>query len=124
MSLHRLIDVQGGKRLHVKSGQPHCADDCHAERMSWVLESGLNVNTLTVGCFESLLHQGAMRNYVNVPLLEIRNLVLTFADYDFNDSLFEPFRLTFEPVDFLCQRLASFTSSRQFRFLESNIRLR
>ena len=65
-----------------------------------------------------------MTNYVNVPFLKIRNFVLALADYDFDDSLLKPFRLTLEPIDFFCQRLSFFTSSKQFRFFQPNVRLR
>ena len=88
--LHRLVDVERGKALHVEARQPHGADDRDAERMLRVLERGLDIDALAVARLEALLHQGAMRDDVETPLLEIGDLVLRLADDDLDDRFVEP----------------------------------
>ena len=74
--LHRLVDVERREAFHVEAGQPHGADDRDAERMLRVLERRLHIHALAVAVFEALLHQGAVRNDVEAPLLEVGDLVL------------------------------------------------
>ena len=88
--LHRLVDVERGQALHVEAGQPHGADDRHAERMLRVLERRLDIDALAIARLEALLHQGAMRDDVKAPFLEVGDLVLCLADDDLDDRLVEP----------------------------------
>ena len=56
--LHRLVDVQRGEALHVEAGQPHRADDRHAEWMIRVLERGLDIDALAVAASRSPASSG------------------------------------------------------------------
>ena len=92
VGLHRLVDVERRQALHVEAGQPHGADDGDAERMLRVLEGGLDVHALAVRRLEALLHQRAVRDDVEAPLLEVGDLVLRLADDDLDDGLVQPVR--------------------------------
>jgi hypothetical protein len=54
------------------------------------LEGGLDIDALAIARVEALLHQGAMRDDVETPFLEVCNLVLRLADDDLDDRLVEP----------------------------------
>src|ERR1019366_2355773 len=97
--LHRLVDVKRGEALDIEAGQPHGAYDGHPEWMLRGLEGYLNIHPL-VSNLEALLHPGAMRDDVEVPLLKIGNLILCFADDDPDNRLFHPFRLTAKEFKF------------------------
>ena len=90
---HRLVDIKRGEALHVEARQPHRADDRDAERMLRVLEGCLDVDASAVGRLETLLHQGAMRDDIEVPFFEVGDFILGFADNDFDDRLVEPLGL-------------------------------
>ena len=100
MRLHRLVQIQRGQALHVKAGQPHGADDGDPERMLGVLEGQLDVNALAAGGLETLLHQRAVRDDVEVPFPEIGDFVLRLADDDLDQRLVHPVGLGLEPVGF------------------------
>ena len=87
--LHRLVDVERGQAFHVEARQPHGADDRDAERMLRVLKA-VSTSTRLPSPLEALLHQGAMRDDVEAPLLEVGDLVLRLADDDLDDRLVEP----------------------------------
>jgi hypothetical protein len=55
-----------------------------------VLECGFNINPLPIAYLEPLLHQGTMRDDVEPPFLEIRDLVLCLANDDLDNRLVEP----------------------------------
>ena len=104
--LHRLVDVERREALHVEAGQPHGADDGDAERMLRVLERRLHIHPLAVADLEALLHQGAVRDDVEAPLLEVGDLVLRLADDDLDDRLLHPLRLALQPGQLLRRRVA------------------
>ena len=96
VGLHRLVDVKRRETLHVKAGQPHRANNSDTERVLWGLESGFDIYALAVSRIEALLHQGAMRDDVEAPFLEVGDLILRFADDDLDDRLIKPRGLCFQ----------------------------
>ena len=93
VGLHRLVDVERRQALHVEAGQPHRADDRDAEGMLRVLEGVIDGDSLAVGRLEAGLHHHPVRDDVEVPLLEVADLVLRLADDDLDDRAVHPLRL-------------------------------
>ncbi len=103
---HRLVDVQRRQAFDVEAGQPHGADDRHAERVLRIFERRLHVHALAVRRLEALLHPGTMGNDVETPFPEIPDLVLRLADDDLDDRLVEPGGLGQQAVALRLQALA------------------
>jgi hypothetical protein len=85
VGLHRLVDVERRQALHVEAGQPHGADDGDAEGMLRVLE-GDSTAPLAVRRLEARFMTRPVRDDVDAPLLEVRDLVLSLADDDLDDG--------------------------------------
>ena len=71
----------------------------------------LDIDALAVTRLEALLHQSAMRDDVEIPLLEIGDLVLRFADDDLDDRFVEPVGLGLQFRCLLREAPARLTSS-------------
>ena len=75
--------------------------------MRRVLERGLHIHSLTVGCLEAPLHTVTVRDDVEAPLREVPDLVLGFADDDLDDCLVQPVRLGRQPLRLLAKRVTA-----------------
>ena len=108
VGLHRLVDVERRQALDVEAGQPHRADDRDPERMLGILEGDPRRPPASPsGVSKPCLHHGAVRNDVEAPLLEIRDLVLRLADDDLDDGLLHPLCLARSCLDLLGRRSRS-----------------
>lgn len=73
VGLHGLVEVHRSQRLHIEAREPHGADEHDAQRVVRILELVVQA---------ALLHLHPMRTDIEVPFLEVRDLVLLLADDD------------------------------------------
>ena len=78
VALHRLVEIQCRERRHIKSRQPHGADEHQAQRVVLVLEAVLDI--LAVG--RDLVHLLAVLGDVQSVLHELLGLLGLLADDD------------------------------------------
>ena len=90
--LERLVQIETGKTLDVKAGQPHGADEHDAERIFGVLELLIQL---------SLFHLLAVRFDIQPPFLERLDLILLLTDDDRHLRFTHPCELALQLLDFL-----------------------
>lgn len=73
VGLHGLVEVHRSQRLHIEAREPHGADEHDAQRVVRILKLVVQA---------ALLHLHPMRTDIEVPFLEVRDLVLLLADDD------------------------------------------
>ena len=84
VSLQRLVQIQAGKRLHIKACEPHGAYEHNAEVAICILKLFIKL---------TLLHLGTMWQNIQIPLFEGLDFILFLTDDDAHLCVLHPFQL-------------------------------
>ena len=99
MRFERLVQVQAGQALHIKTGEPHGAYEHHPQRIFRVLEFFVQL---------PLLHFLPVVFDIQTPFLEGLNLVLLLADHHGHFRLLHPGNLPVQLLGFLLGGVSAF----------------
>ena len=97
MRLQRLVQIEGRKCGHIKSGQPHGTDNGDSKRVFAGSKGFFHVQSRAISQFKSCFKQLAVRLDIQPPFFKLGDFTLLFTDHNRHQRFFHPRQLPLSP---------------------------